>query len=93
MKPPDNIVLMPLPPYAPELHAAENIWAYRRGNKLSHMVWNSYEEIVDACREAWNWFMALPDVVCSVTGREYARVEIQSRWYQTRSSDGGVRGR
>ena len=76
VKPPDNIVLIPLPPYAPELNAAENIWAYLRGNKLSHTVWNSYEEIVDACCEAWNWFMAFPDVVRSVTDREYTRVEI-----------------
>jgi hypothetical protein len=29
---PDNIVLLKLPPYAPELNSVENIWAYLRGN-------------------------------------------------------------
>ena len=29
---PDNIVLLPLPPYAPELNPIENIWEYLRGN-------------------------------------------------------------
>ena len=31
---PDNIVLLPLPPYAPELNPMENVWDYLRGNKL-----------------------------------------------------------
>ena len=34
---PDNIVLLPLPPYAPELNPIENsIWDALRGNSLSH---------------------------------------------------------
>src|ERR1019366_1720017 len=32
---PDNITLVPLPPYAPELNPVENVWEYLRGNKLS----------------------------------------------------------
>jgi hypothetical protein len=44
---PDNIVLLPLPPYAPELNSTENIWEYLRGNWLSHCVWDTYEAYVD----------------------------------------------
>ena len=36
LKIPDNIALLPLPPYAPELNPVENIWAFLRGNFLSH---------------------------------------------------------
>jgi len=36
---PENIVLMPLPSYAPELNSVENIWDYLRSNFLSHCVW------------------------------------------------------
>ena len=36
---PDNITLLPLPPYAPELNPMENVWEYLRGNKLSRLVW------------------------------------------------------
>jgi DDE superfamily endonuclease len=43
---PENIALMPLPPYAPELNSVENIWAYLRSNFLSHCVWDTYEAIL-----------------------------------------------
>jgi hypothetical protein len=32
---PDNITLLRLPAYSPELNPMENIWDYLRGNKLS----------------------------------------------------------
>ncbi len=38
---PDNIVLVPLPPYAPELNSMENVWEYLRGNKLSFGLWDT----------------------------------------------------
>ena len=73
---PSNIVLLPLPPYAPELNPIENIWKYLRGNSLSHQVWNGYPAIVDACCRAWNTLMAMPHVLRSITHREYAQVRI-----------------
>ena len=41
---PDNITLIQLPPYAPELNPVEIVWEYLRANKLCRLVWNSYEE-------------------------------------------------
>ena len=73
---PDNIVLVPLPPYAPELNSMENVWAYLRGNKLSAGVWDSYDQIVAACAEAWNWLMADPDRIYSVGSRSWATVNV-----------------
>ena len=32
---PDNITIVTLPPYAPELNPVENIWAYLRANRLA----------------------------------------------------------
>jgi DDE superfamily endonuclease len=55
---PDNIVRLPLPPYAPELNPTENIWEYPCGNWLGHCVWDSHEAILDACCGAWNALMA-----------------------------------
>ena len=54
---PNNIVLLPLAPYSPELNPMGNVWEYLRGNKLSASVWDSYEAIVEACAEAWNFFV------------------------------------
>jgi hypothetical protein len=72
---PDNVVLVPLPPYAPELNSMENVWEYLRGNKLSAGLWNSYEEIVAACADAWNWLIADPDRIHTIGTREWATVK------------------
>ncbi len=32
---PDNITLLPLPPYAPELNPIDNLWAHLRANRLA----------------------------------------------------------
>jgi putative transposase len=72
LKIPDNIVLLPLPPYAPELNPVENIWEFLRGNFLSHRIWDSYEAILNACRDAWNKLMQMPDRIASITRRSWA---------------------
>ena len=71
---PDNITLLPLPPYSPELNPVENVWQYLRQNWLSLQVWENYPAIVEACCQAWNRFLAQPDIVRSVTTRAWARV-------------------
>ncbi len=62
---PENVVLMKLPPYAPELNPTENIWQYLRTNALANSVWETYDDIVDACGQAWNGLVAKPDVIAS----------------------------
>jgi len=71
---PENIVLLKLPPYAPELNPAENIWEYLRGNALSHQVWETYEDIVDACCNAWNALTRTPETLRSIATRHWAQV-------------------
>lgn len=78
---PDNIVLLPLPPYAPELNSTENIWEYLRDNLLSNTVWETYEAIVDACCNAWNALIAKPEVITSIGSRDWAQVKIYGGWY------------
>jgi putative transposase len=73
LKVPDNVVLLPLPPYSPELNPVENVWEYLRGNFLSHRVWQTYDDILKACAEAWNKFMAMPASIASITRREWAK--------------------
>jgi len=73
---PDNISLLPLPRYAPELNPVENVWEYLRQNWLSHRVWDSYEAIVAACCEAWNMLMRSPEQIASITTRGWAQVKL-----------------
>ena len=73
---PDNIRLLSLPPYSPELNPMENVWDYLRDNKLSARVWDSYDEILAACADAWNWFVNEPTRIRSIGTREWATVSI-----------------
>jgi DDE superfamily endonuclease len=73
---PDNITLLPLPSYAPELNPIENVWEYLRSNQLSLRVWNSYEAIQNACKDAWNALMADQERIRSITARAWASVRI-----------------
>ena len=70
---PDNIFLLPLPAYSPVLNPIENVWEYMRENLLSLRVWATYEDIVDACCDAWNKLMRLPARVASITRRAWAK--------------------
>jgi transposase len=71
---PDNITLLRIPSYSPELNPMENIWDYLRGNKLSSLVWDSYEAIVDACKDAWEFFIGDRERIDSIARRSWARV-------------------
>src|SRR3954468_640972 len=70
---PENLTLLPLPSYAPELNPVENVWEYLRRNQLSHRVREGYDAIVATCCEAWNWLVAAPDRLASITRREWAK--------------------
>jgi hypothetical protein len=74
LRTPHNITLLPLPPYSPELNPMENIWDYLRGNKLSRRVWDSYEAIVAACKEAWHFLVADQQRINSIARRSWAWV-------------------
>ncbi len=73
---PNNIVLVPLPPYAPELNPMENVWDYLRANRLSARVWDTYDDILDACSSAWKWFVNDPKRIHSIGAREWATVNL-----------------
>ena len=74
LKIPDNLSLLILPPYSPELNPVENVWAYLRANKLAITVFKSYDEIVEACCQAWNFFANDSDTIASITSRPWAKV-------------------
>lgn len=73
---PNNISLLKLPPYSPELNPVENIWQYLRQNQLSNRVFESYEAIVDACCDAWNALAAEKGRIQSIASRPWATVNL-----------------
>ena len=52
---PDNLTLLPLPPYSPELNPVERVWEHLRGRWLSHrLLAGGYAAVLDAVCAAWN---------------------------------------
>ena len=62
---PQNLTLLPLPPYSPELNPIENLWLYLRHNFLNARVYDGYQAVVDAYCDAWNRLRAVPGQIRS----------------------------
>lgn len=71
---PNNMSLLPLPRYSPELNPMENVWEYLRANKLCNLVWDSYDAIVHACKNAWNFLINDPERIRSIGARDWTCV-------------------
>ncbi|WP_188612954.1 transposase, partial [Chelatococcus reniformis] len=69
---PPNITLMPPPPKCPELNPVENVWQFMRDNWLSNRVFQSYDNLVDHCCEAWNRLVDQPWKIMTIGVREWA---------------------
>jgi transposase len=73
MKPPKNITPLRLPPYAPQLNPVENIWQYLRQNYLGSRIFETVDDIVDACCEAWNNLINEKGRIKSIASREWIK--------------------
>ena len=65
---PDNLTLLPLPPYSPELNPVERVWEHLRGRWLSHrLLAGGYAAVLDAVCAAWNALRAETGRIRSLT--------------------------
>ena len=70
----DNVTMLKLPPYSPELNPSERVWQYLKQNELSNRCYDSYEAIVDAACLAWNNLLKQPQRIRSLTARAWAQL-------------------
>jgi hypothetical protein len=68
--------LLALPPDTPELNPMETVWQYLRQNKLCARLWDTYDDIVDACKQAWHFLINAPNRIRSIGTRNWARVNV-----------------
>ena len=73
LKPPDNISLVHLPAYSPELNPVERLWLYLKERFLSHRIFDDQHAIVEACAKAWNDLKAETGRIASLTDYPYIR--------------------
>lgn len=72
---PENLSILFLPPYSPELNPVENIWQFLRQTYLSNRVFENWQAIVDACCDAccdaWNHLIAETGRIKSIATRNW----------------------
>ena len=69
---PATITILPLPAKCPELNPVENVWQFMRDNWLSNRVFQSYDDIIGHCCEAWNKLTDQPWLIMSIGTRDWA---------------------
>ena len=72
---PENITLLTLPAYSPELNPSEQVWQQLRLDSLSNRCFETYETIADASCDARNAFTSKAGAVSSLCSREWACLE------------------
>jgi len=68
---PENITLIPLPPYSPELNAMEQVWQWMKNHHLSNQCYDNYEEIVEKACVAWLAVSNNKELIKSIMHREW----------------------
>jgi putative transposase len=73
LRAPDNLTLLPLPPYSPELNPVERLWLYLRERFLSLRLFPDYDAILNACCQAWNALTAEEGRIASLCNYPWIR--------------------
>lgn len=67
----DNVSIIKLPPYSPELNSIEQVWSWMRQRHLANQAFRNYDDIVDKVCEAWNSFLRCSDRVRETCSRSW----------------------
>jgi len=66
---PENITILYLPPYSPELNPIERLWAYLRSHYLANRAYRDYEHLLEAGGEAYR--ALTPEIIRTVCACDY----------------------
>jgi transposase len=70
---PENITIVPLPAYSPELNPVENLWHYLRSHHWSNRAYSCYDDLRIAAVDAWQKAALDREIIKSVCCAEYAK--------------------
>lgn len=68
----DNLTPIFLPPYSPELNPVEQVWQWLRDNFLANRCFDGYQDILDACTNAWLSFLKVCGRAKKLCSRSWA---------------------
>jgi transposase len=70
----ENLSIIKLPPYSPELTPVEQVWSWLRQHHLATRCFTGYDNIVESCTSAWNDSISSTEQVTKMCSRDWARV-------------------
>ena len=71
LKVPENVTIVPLPPYSPELNPVENLWHYLRSHYWANRVYADYDALRHAAVDAWQKAVLNKKLIKSVCAASY----------------------
>ena len=73
LKVPENVTIVPLPPYSPELNPVENLWHYLRSHYWANRIYADYDSLRIAAIDAWQKAALNKKLIKSVCRAAYAQ--------------------
>lgn len=70
----DNVSILHIPPYSPELNPIEQVWRWLRQNEIANRYFDSYDDIVNKLCSAWNKFSEVKSRVKSLCSRNWCNL-------------------
>ncbi len=70
---PDNITLLKLRQYSPELNPMENLWHYLKSHYWSNRAYADYEELEEAAIDAWRGAVLDHELMKTVCNAPYLK--------------------
>ena len=68
---PDNVKLIPLPPYSPQLNPIERLWAYFKSHYTRGAYFEDLDEIEERVLQGAEFLHANPQIIKSVAAVDY----------------------
>ena len=65
---PENISLIPLPPYSPELNPIENFWKVLKQQDFYNQAFDSLDQVEDQLEDKLKYFEDHPEKLQSIVG-------------------------
>jgi transposase len=69
-----NLSIIKLPPYSPELNPVEQVWSWLRQRHLANRCFAGYNDMIEACSDAWNDFIKDKKVVMNLCERSWCNM-------------------
>ena len=70
----DNVTIVKIPPYSPELNPCEQVWQYIKDKWLKNRCYTDYDDILGVATEAWTNFTTEEGRIQSLCSRDWAEI-------------------